>query len=176
MNNIELIPGTVCCILCRGLVIYKNGDKSRFKAHLANEHGAFFDNDYILASSLMEAEQKEKVAKTVNLKTMDPESSLVENSSYHESVSFQETTKKNITRKGSNKREKKTLKNTSSETAKVIIEDKTQEQNVIFNPSTGCIACQEGRKGEGDKSCWGCRLRRMQNKQEILLWNRKKEE
>merc|ERR1712183_147928 len=88
MNNIELIPGTVCCILCRGLVIYKNGDKSRFKAHLANEHGAFFDIDYLLASSLMEAEQKAEVAKTAHVKTMDPESSLDKKSSYDESVSF----------------------------------------------------------------------------------------
>jgi len=92
MNTIELIPGTVCCILCRGLVIYKNGDKSRFKAHLANEHGAFFDIDYLLASSLMEAEQKAEVAKTVDFKTMDPENSLHEVSSYDESVSFQEAT------------------------------------------------------------------------------------
>ena len=61
----EVIPGTVCCLLCRGLVIYKNGDKSRFNAHMNNEHGAFFDIDYLLASSLMDIEQKAVVANTV---------------------------------------------------------------------------------------------------------------
>jgi len=61
----EVIPGTVCCLLCRGLVIYKNGDKSRFNAHMNNEHGAFFDIDYLLASSLMDVEQKAMVANTV---------------------------------------------------------------------------------------------------------------
>jgi len=59
------IPGTVCCLLCRGMVIYKDGDKSRFKAHMNNEHGAFFDIDYLLASCLLEKDQKEAVAKTV---------------------------------------------------------------------------------------------------------------
>eukprot|EP00092_Neocalanus_flemingeri_P007466 GFUD01008063.1.p1 GENE.GFUD01008063.1~~GFUD01008063.1.p1 ORF type:complete len:523 (-),score=119.97 GFUD01008063.1:42-1610(-) len=63
MNN--TIPGTVCCILCRGMVIYKDGDKSRFKNHMNNEHGAFFDIDYLLASCLLESDQKEAVAKTV---------------------------------------------------------------------------------------------------------------
>eukprot|EP00092_Neocalanus_flemingeri_P027932 GFUD01030325.1.p1 GENE.GFUD01030325.1~~GFUD01030325.1.p1 ORF type:complete len:546 (+),score=126.14 GFUD01030325.1:93-1730(+) len=72
----ELIPGTVCCILCRGLVIYKNGDKSRFKAHLSHEHGAFFDTDYLLASCLMGAEQKAEVAKTLDVVQMDTKNSL----------------------------------------------------------------------------------------------------
>ena len=72
MNN--TIPGTVCCLLCRGLVIYKasnlgyllipifsysqDGDTTRFRAHMNNEHGAFFDLDYLLASCMMETEQK----------------------------------------------------------------------------------------------------------------------
>jgi len=65
MNN--SIPGTVCCILCRGLIIYKDGDKQRFKAHLANEHGAFFDVDYLLASCFLEPAQKEAVAMSVKM-------------------------------------------------------------------------------------------------------------
>jgi len=61
----DMIPGTVCCLLCRGMVIYKDGDKSRFKNHMNNEHGAFFDIDYLLASCLLERDQKEAVARTV---------------------------------------------------------------------------------------------------------------
>jgi len=64
----SVIPGTVCCLLCRGLVIYKGGDSTRFRAHLNNEHGAFFDVDYLLASSLMDAEQKAEVASAVQVK------------------------------------------------------------------------------------------------------------
>jgi len=74
----EVIPGTVCCLLCRGLVIYKHGDKSRFNSHMNNEHGAFFDIDYLLASSLMDVEQKAMVANTVrgnNYKEMRVETS-----------------------------------------------------------------------------------------------------
>ena len=65
MNN--SIPGTVCCILCRGTIIYKDGDKQRFRAHLNNEHGAFYDIDYLLASSLMDIGQKETVARSVDI-------------------------------------------------------------------------------------------------------------
>ena len=46
------------------------------------------------------------------------------------------------------------------------------QAGVVFNPSTGCLACQEGRQGEGGKNCWGCRLRRLQNIQNIMPWNR----
>jgi len=48
------------------MVLYKDGDKSRFRAHMANEHGAFFDIDYLLASCMMEEGQKETVARTVS--------------------------------------------------------------------------------------------------------------
>ena len=50
--------GTVRCLLCRGLILYKNGDNTRFTAHLANEHAAFFDINYLLASSFMDEKQK----------------------------------------------------------------------------------------------------------------------
>jgi len=83
----EVIPGTICCLLCRGLVIFKNGDKSRFKAHLNNEHGAFFDIDYLLASSLMDTDQKAQVANTVKVnetETGEKESTNSEEASYQE--------------------------------------------------------------------------------------------
>ena len=60
------IPGTICCILCRRLINYKDGDKQRFKTHLANEHSAFFDVDYLLASCFLEPAQKEAMAMSVN--------------------------------------------------------------------------------------------------------------
>ena len=56
---------TVRCLLCRGLVIYKNGDITRFTAHLANEHGAFFDIEYLLASCFMDEGQKETIANPI---------------------------------------------------------------------------------------------------------------
>ena len=53
------------CFLCRGYVLYKEGDLARFKAHLANQHGAFFDIDYLLASCFMEDSQKLAVSKPI---------------------------------------------------------------------------------------------------------------
>jgi hypothetical protein len=67
-------------------------------------------------------------------------------------------------------------------TVKMIIEDKWEDPKpkaetvVIFNPATGCDACDEGRQGEGEKNCWGCRMRRLQNIQNILPWNRENKE
>ena len=63
MNN--TIPGTVSCLLCRGAILFRDGDRSRFYAHMNNEHGAFFDLDYLLASSLMDQTQKEVVIRNV---------------------------------------------------------------------------------------------------------------
>ena len=53
---------TIRCFLCRGYVLYKDGDLERFKAHLANQHGAFFDIDYLIASCFMEDSAKLKVS------------------------------------------------------------------------------------------------------------------
>ena len=63
MNN--TIPGTVSCLLCRGAILFRDGDRSRFYAHMNNEHGAFFDLDYLLASSLMDRGQKNIVIRNV---------------------------------------------------------------------------------------------------------------
>jgi len=60
-----VIPGTVCCLLCHGIVIYKDGDSTRFVNHMKSEHSAFFDMEYLLASCLMDTYQKASVAKTV---------------------------------------------------------------------------------------------------------------
>ena len=54
-----------CCLLCHGIILYKDGDKTIFKAHVKNEHRAFFDLDYLLVSSLMGQEQRISMVKTV---------------------------------------------------------------------------------------------------------------
>ena len=51
-------PETVCCLLCHGIIIFKEDDKTRFNNHMINEHGAFFSLDFLLASSMMDEDQK----------------------------------------------------------------------------------------------------------------------
>ena len=51
-------PDTVCCLLCHGIIIFKEDDKTRFNSHMINEHGAFFALDFLLASSMMDEDQK----------------------------------------------------------------------------------------------------------------------
>jgi len=86
----NIIPGTVCCLLCRGMVIYKDGDKTRFRAHMNNEHGAFFDIDYLLASCLLEEDQKESIARTV--KAQDKVPAMLEENNVHDGVTLREST------------------------------------------------------------------------------------
>ena len=43
----------------------------------------------------------------------------------------------------------------------IRVESPGCQSEVVFRPRTDCAACEEGRKGEGDNSCWGCRLARL---------------
>ena len=74
--------------------------------------------------------------------------------------------KKKITKNSQSEVENKMLntKSTKMKTGKEKLEVKADELNpiipeVIFNPSTGGVACEEGRKGDKQKNCWGCRNR-----------------
>merc|ERR1711973_187754 len=58
-----LRTNTIRCFLCKGFVLYKDGDLSRLRAHLANQHGIFFDVDYLLASCFMDDSQRQAIAK-----------------------------------------------------------------------------------------------------------------
>ena len=84
---------------------------------------------------------------------------------------------KSIQKMSRKKQGKKSISKSSNrkvESGKANVMDATKEQpndGVVFNPSSGCVACLEGRTGEGGKKCWGCRLRRLQNIQNILPWN-----
>ena len=75
--------GTVCCLLCRGVVAYRNLDISRstiflcsildlvvprFQAHMNYEHGAYFDMDFLLAACLMDDEERKAVRNVMELK------------------------------------------------------------------------------------------------------------
>jgi len=58
-------PGTVFCILCQGIVTYKNGDTKRFNDHMNIEHGAFHNLRYLLAGCLMNNEERNIVAEII---------------------------------------------------------------------------------------------------------------
>ena len=46
------------------------------------------------------------------------------------------------------------------EIPQIMVSDEFDSE-VVFNPQSDCAACQDGRKGEGDQSCWACRLSRL---------------
>lgn len=61
-------PGTVCCILCRGMIAYRNSDTARFNNHMNYEHGAYFDMEFLLAACLMDEEERKAVRNVMELK------------------------------------------------------------------------------------------------------------
>ena len=68
-------PGTVCCMLCRGMVAYRGGDTTRFTNHMNYEHGAYFDHEFLLAACLMNEEERDAVRNVMSAKTSSQQSS-----------------------------------------------------------------------------------------------------
>ena len=76
-------PRTVRCLLCRGLVQLRNDGEQRigvekFKAHMENERGAYFDLEFILAASFMDEEEKEAVKVVIDAKDIEEEQDVEE--------------------------------------------------------------------------------------------------
>ena len=64
------------------------------------------------------------------------------------------------TKKDKNPKSKKRTK-AGKTLPQIRVESPGCRSEVLFRPRTDCAACEEGRKGEGDNSCWGCRLARL---------------
>ena len=64
MNNER--EGTVVCLLCRGMISFKSGDKTRFESHLQHEHEAYFGLDIMLAISFIREDERRAVVKSVS--------------------------------------------------------------------------------------------------------------
>jgi len=76
-----LPPGTVSCMLCRGVVAYRNGDATRFTNHMNHEHGAYFDHEFLLAACLMNEEERDAVRSVMAAKTASHQTSSSSSSS-----------------------------------------------------------------------------------------------
>ena len=61
-------PGTVCCLLCRGMIAYRNCDPSRFHNHMNYEHGAYFDMEFLLSACMMDEEERQAVRNVMQQK------------------------------------------------------------------------------------------------------------
>ena len=57
--------GTVVCLLCRGMISFKAGDKARFESHLQHEHEAYFGLDVLLAVSFIREEERRALVRSV---------------------------------------------------------------------------------------------------------------
>ena len=57
--------GTVVCLLCRGMISFKSGDKARFESHLQHEHEAYFGLDVLLAVSFIREDERKALVKAI---------------------------------------------------------------------------------------------------------------
>merc|ERR1711936_1209884 len=57
--------GTIQCLLCRGIVTFKEKDPIKFNLHMRNEHAVYFAVDILLAICLMDSEEQETVKNVV---------------------------------------------------------------------------------------------------------------
>ena len=53
------------CLLCRGMISFKSGDKARFESHLQHEHEAYFGLDVLLAVSFIREDERKALVKAI---------------------------------------------------------------------------------------------------------------
>ena len=58
--------GTIVCLLCRGMISFKSGDKTRFESHLQHEHEAYFGLDVLLAVSFIRDDERLSLVRAVS--------------------------------------------------------------------------------------------------------------
>ena len=59
-------PSTIVCILCKGWVSAKKGDKTRFFHHISNDHEVHHDMDLLFSLSHLQEKDKDVIAESVN--------------------------------------------------------------------------------------------------------------
>ena len=60
-------PNTIICLLCRGHVSVKEGDRTRFFHHISSSHEVHFDMDLLFLLSFMPEKDKKKVVDNINI-------------------------------------------------------------------------------------------------------------
>ena len=65
--NMSLLmrPGTISCVLCQGVVSYREGNAERFIDHMNIEHAAAYNLRFILAGCLMNEDERKIVSEIV---------------------------------------------------------------------------------------------------------------
>ena len=53
------------CVLCRGMISFKAGDRARFESHLQHEHEAYFGLDVLLAVSFIREDERKALVKAI---------------------------------------------------------------------------------------------------------------
>ena len=59
-------PDTIVCMLCRGHVSVKEGDKTRFFHHISSSHEVHFDMDLLFSLSFIPEKDKKNVVENIN--------------------------------------------------------------------------------------------------------------
>ena len=64
--NCDLPPGTISCVLCRGIVTYvRDSNREDFFSHLKNEHRIHINHNLVLAVNLLSEPILEKIVNSL---------------------------------------------------------------------------------------------------------------
>ena len=61
-------PPIIICVLCRGSVSVRKGDKSRFYNHISQDHEVHYDMELFFTLSYLEEQEKETFITVMNKK------------------------------------------------------------------------------------------------------------
>ena len=78
--------GTIQCLLCRGIVTFKEKDPIKFNLHMKNEHAVYFSVDILLAICLMDSEEQETVKNVVFDRMKKSDVDIVKDEKMDESI------------------------------------------------------------------------------------------
>ena len=130
-------PGTVCCMLCRGVVAYRAGDSARFTAHMHHEHGAYFDMEFLLAACLMNEEEREAVRSVMATK-------IAEQGAQHKQKEDETLSKSSVPNTPPSKRTKQDeddveviINNIKQEEVKEVTEESSDDQPKMISFECG---------------------------------------
>merc|ERR1711915_853529 len=139
----------------------KDNTKSFSKSKMLDKSEANCENQKSLgtvskSTFTKETKEKKKIVKADRVSrkrnAKDKKPSTIKHSTLDKQIRLKKNTKENE-------------KNSSK-----VKEDETEiNEEVKFNPDSDCKACLQGKKGEGDDSCWSCRIKRLMEKQDMML-------
>ena len=126
-------PPFVICVLCRGTVSLRKGDKTRFLNHISQDHEVHYDMNLLFALSYLTEQEKMTVVNVISSK-MDLDDDVIENLTdmVNENEEFvQKTQEQECSRRGQNDNFENELEGQENE----VLEENTEVPLIVGSES-----------------------------------------